>query len=143
MTWMIEYIEGSFKNKAVTCINTWACPSVAGEHNVVKKDNAVTCANTGAWPGVASELWNDFKRRYPFYLSDFKDALNGQCIAAVVFIFFAALSPVITFGGLLGKLKYARMSLYYVVQNQFLLLSKDTTCVDRGSTVRTSIFTCQ
>lgn len=51
-------------------------------------------------------MWNDIKRRYPYYLSDFKDALNGQCIAAVVFIFFAALSPAITFGGLLGKLKY-------------------------------------
>lgn len=46
---------------------------------------------------------NDIKRRYPHYLSDFKDALNGQCIAAVVFIFFAALSPAITFGGLLGR----------------------------------------
>ncbi|XP_072047602.1 band 3 anion transport protein-like [Amphiura filiformis] len=48
-------------------------------------------------------LYNDVKRRYPHYLSDFTDALNGQCVAAVMFIFFAALSPAITFGGLLGE----------------------------------------
>ena len=48
-------------------------------------------------------LVNDVKRRYRHYLSDLTDALNGQCVAAVIFIFFAALSPAITFGGLLGK----------------------------------------
>uniref|UniRef100_A0A8B9K701 Anion exchange protein n=1 Tax=Astyanax mexicanus TaxID=7994 RepID=A0A8B9K701_ASTMX len=45
----------------------------------------------------------DIRRRYPKYLSDFKDALNPQCMAAVIFIYFAALSPAITFGGLLGE----------------------------------------
>lgn len=46
----------------------------------------------------------DARNRYPKYLSDFKDALNPQCMAAVIFIYFAALSPAITFGGLLGQL---------------------------------------
>nr|XP_046226635.1 anion exchange protein 2b isoform X1 [Scatophagus argus] len=45
----------------------------------------------------------DVRRRYPKYLSDFKDALNSQCMAAIIFIYFAALSPAITFGGLLGE----------------------------------------
>ncbi|NXB31700.1 B3AT protein, partial [Eulacestoma nigropectus] len=45
----------------------------------------------------------DICRRYPKYLSDIKDALNPQCLAAVIFIYFAALSPAITFGGLLGN----------------------------------------
>ncbi|XP_026148293.1 anion exchange protein 2b isoform X1 [Mastacembelus armatus] len=45
----------------------------------------------------------DVQRRYPKYVSDFKDALNSQCMAAVIFIYFAALSPAITFGGLLGE----------------------------------------
>lgn len=49
-------------------------------------------------------LIRDVRRRYPKYLSDFRDALNPQCIAAVIFIYFAALSPAITFGGLLGEL---------------------------------------
>ncbi|CAH2281622.1 anion exchange 2 isoform X1 [Pelobates cultripes] len=45
----------------------------------------------------------DIQRRYPKYISDFKDALNVQCMAAIIFIYFAALSPAITFGGLLGE----------------------------------------
>uniref|UniRef100_A0A672IVY2 Anion exchange protein n=1 Tax=Salarias fasciatus TaxID=181472 RepID=A0A672IVY2_SALFA len=48
-------------------------------------------------------LIRDVQRRYPRYISDFKDALNSQCMAAVIFIYFAALSPAITFGGLLGE----------------------------------------
>ncbi|CAM2108956.1 band 3 anion transport protein [Caretta caretta] len=48
-------------------------------------------------------LVRDVKRRYPKYLSDIKDALSAQCLAAVIFIYFAALSPAITFGGLLGE----------------------------------------
>lgn len=48
-------------------------------------------------------LVRDICRRYPKYLSDIKDGLNPQCLAAVIFIYFAALSPAITFGGLLGN----------------------------------------
>ncbi|XP_077349811.1 anion exchange protein 2 isoform X2 [Lithobates pipiens] len=48
-------------------------------------------------------LIRDIQRRYPKYLSDFRDALSPQCMAAVIFIYFAALSPAITFGGLLGE----------------------------------------
>ncbi|XP_043531109.1 band 3 anion transport protein-like isoform X2 [Chiloscyllium plagiosum] len=45
----------------------------------------------------------DIKRRYPKYLSDIRDALNAQCLAAIIFIYFAALTPAITFGGLLEE----------------------------------------
>ncbi|KAJ8397395.1 hypothetical protein AAFF_G00439440 [Aldrovandia affinis] len=48
-------------------------------------------------------LIRDARRRYPKYVSDFKDAMNAQCMAAIIFIYFAALSPAITFGGLLGE----------------------------------------
>ncbi|XP_028282583.1 anion exchange protein 2a isoform X2 [Parambassis ranga] len=48
-------------------------------------------------------LIKDVRRRYPQYLSDIRDALNPQCMAAIIFIYFAALSPAITFGGLLGE----------------------------------------
>ncbi|XP_043911194.1 band 3 anion transport protein isoform X2 [Protopterus annectens] len=48
-------------------------------------------------------LVRDIKRRYPKYLSDIKDAFNPQCLAAIIFIYFAALSPAITFGGLLAQ----------------------------------------
>lgn len=45
----------------------------------------------------------DIKRRYRHYLSDFIDALNPQVLSTIIFIYFAALSPAITFGGLLGE----------------------------------------
>lgn len=48
-------------------------------------------------------LVRDLERRYPRYLSDITDALSPQVLAAVIFIYFAALSPAITFGGLLGE----------------------------------------
>lgn len=54
-------------------------------------------------------LIHDIRRRYPRYASDIKDALDSQCIAAVIFIYFAALSPTITFGGLLGKRAWGLM----------------------------------
>lgn len=48
-------------------------------------------------------LFNDMKRRFPLYASDFKDGLNLQCLAAAIFMYFAALSGAIAFGGLLGN----------------------------------------
>lgn len=45
----------------------------------------------------------DIKHRYPFYLSDIVDGFNFQCIASVIFIYFAAISGAVAFGGLLGK----------------------------------------
>ncbi|XP_036938186.1 solute carrier family 4 member 1b (Diego blood group) isoform X1 [Acanthopagrus latus] len=47
-------------------------------------------------------MLRDIKRRYQYYKSDMTDALNSQVLAAVIFIYFAALSPAITFGGLLA-----------------------------------------
>ncbi|XP_025831042.1 sodium bicarbonate cotransporter 3 isoform X3 [Agrilus planipennis] len=48
-------------------------------------------------------LQNDIKRKLPWYLSDFKDALSLQCVATWIFLYFACLSPIITFGGLLSE----------------------------------------
>ncbi|XP_054657158.1 band 3 anion transport protein isoform X2 [Grus americana] len=48
-------------------------------------------------------LVRDIRRRYPKYLSDIKDAFSPQCLAAMIFIYFAALSPAVTFGGLLSE----------------------------------------
>merc|ERR1719427_2618552 len=45
----------------------------------------------------------DIKNRYPLFLSDIKDGLNSQCVAATIFIYFAALSGAIAFGGLMGS----------------------------------------
>ncbi|PIK59524.1 sodium bicarbonate cotransporter [Apostichopus japonicus] len=37
------------------------------------------------------------------YLSDYKDALHIQCVASFIFMYFACITPVVTFGGLLGE----------------------------------------
>ncbi|KAK3103933.1 hypothetical protein FSP39_023011 [Pinctada imbricata] len=47
-------------------------------------------------------LINDIRRKAPFYLSDFKDAFHIQSLASFFFLYFACLTPIITFGGLLG-----------------------------------------
>uniref|UniRef100_A0A8C7Z238 Anion exchange protein n=1 Tax=Oryzias sinensis TaxID=183150 RepID=A0A8C7Z238_9TELE len=45
----------------------------------------------------------DIKRKAPFYWSDIKDSFSLQCLASVLFLYCACMSPVITFGGLLGE----------------------------------------
>lgn len=45
-------------------------------------------------------LINDVKRRWPMYKSDIVDGLNSETLAATIFMYFAALSTAITFGGL-------------------------------------------
>ncbi|XP_078789822.1 sodium bicarbonate cotransporter 3 isoform X4 [Oryzias latipes] len=48
-------------------------------------------------------LVNDVRRKVPFLWSDVKDAVSLQCVASVLFLYCACMSPVITFGGLLGE----------------------------------------
>ncbi|XP_030384749.1 electroneutral sodium bicarbonate exchanger 1 isoform X4 [Scaptodrosophila lebanonensis] len=48
-------------------------------------------------------LINDIKRKAPWYWSDFRDSLSMQCVASWIFLYFACLSPIITFGGLLAE----------------------------------------
>ncbi|CAK6965858.1 sodium bicarbonate cotransporter 3-like [Scomber scombrus] len=45
----------------------------------------------------------DIKRKAPFYWSDIKDSFSLQCLASILFLYCACMSPVITFGGLLGE----------------------------------------
>jgi len=47
-------------------------------------------------------LIGDFKRKLPYYKSDFLDGFNLKTVASVFFLFFACLAPAIAFGGLLG-----------------------------------------
>lgn len=63
-------------------------------------------------------LFQDVKLRYSDYLSDIKDGLNPQVLSAAIFIFFAALSPAITFGGM-----YADQTDRYIGVGETLLVS--------------------
>ncbi|KAF6214608.1 hypothetical protein GE061_009351 [Apolygus lucorum] len=55
---------------------------------------------SGRWFGG---LIKDIERKAPWYWSDFKDAMAMQCVASWIFLYFACLSPIITFGGLLSQ----------------------------------------
>lgn len=48
---------------------------------------------------------NDMKNCYNprMYASMLKDGINMQCLASAVFLFFACISPIVTFGGLMGQ----------------------------------------
>lgn len=48
-------------------------------------------------------LVNDVRRKTPFLWSDIRDSLSLQCLASILFLYCACMSPVITFGGLLGE----------------------------------------
>ncbi|XP_068586071.1 sodium bicarbonate cotransporter 3-like isoform X1 [Cebidichthys violaceus] len=52
---------------------------------------------------VFGGLVNDVRRKTPFLWSDIRDALSLQCLASILFLYCACMSPVITFGGLLGE----------------------------------------
>nr|XP_006984677.1 sodium-driven chloride bicarbonate exchanger isoform X6 [Peromyscus maniculatus bairdii] len=52
----------------------------------------------------------DIKRKAPFFWSDFRDAFSLQCLASFLFLYCACMSPVITFGGLLGEATEGRIS---------------------------------
>ncbi|XP_074520658.1 sodium-driven chloride bicarbonate exchanger-like isoform X1 [Halichoeres trimaculatus] len=52
----------------------------------------------------------DIKRKAPHYISDYTDALSLQCLASFLFLYCACMSPVITFGGLLGEATEGRVS---------------------------------
>jgi len=47
-------------------------------------------------------LINDIRRKAPHYVSDFKDGLSIQCVASFFYLYFACLTPIVTFGGLLS-----------------------------------------
>ncbi|ODM89301.1 Sodium-driven chloride bicarbonate exchanger [Orchesella cincta] len=68
------------------------------EETRLREENGLT--RTGRLFGG---LCNDIKRKVPWYWSDFKDAFSSQCVASWLFLYFACLTPIITFGGLLGK----------------------------------------
>lgn len=45
----------------------------------------------------------DIKRRAKFYLSDFKDGFNLQCLLTLIFLYFSVFAPNVAFGSLLDK----------------------------------------
>jgi len=74
-----------------------------GPRNPLKRTTtALPCNKTKMVTLPFGGLIDDIKHRYISYKSDILDGLNTQCIAAAIFIYFAALSGAIAFGGLMG-----------------------------------------
>ncbi|XP_076345016.1 band 3 anion transport protein-like isoform X2 [Tachypleus tridentatus] len=72
------------------------------EENRDEKENPQPTYNPFEHHGKLFQgLFNDMNYRYPYFVSDFLDGLNVQCLATIFFIYFAALSGAITFGGLM------------------------------------------
>lgn len=46
----------------------------------------------------------DVKRKLPWFVSDFKDALSIQTLASIIYIYLATVTKAITFGGFLGDI---------------------------------------
>lgn len=72
-------------------------------------------------------LIQDIKRKAPFYVSDFKDALHVQTLASFLFLYFACLTPIITFGGLLAdatKKDLVRLKFYGLLKYKSEIYSK-------------------
>lgn len=80
-------------------------------------------------------LFLDIKRKAPHYLSDYTDAVSLQCLASFLFLYCACMSPVITFGGLLGEATEGRIVRTHI--REFILAK---TCILVNNAVTDVIF---
>uniref|UniRef100_A0A8C5CTU7 Anion exchange protein n=1 Tax=Gadus morhua TaxID=8049 RepID=A0A8C5CTU7_GADMO len=92
------------KRKTPGVSNGSACPL---EEELQAEHHGPELQRTGRLFGG---LLLDIKRKAPFYLSDFRDGLSLQCVASFLFLYCACMSPVITFGGLLGEATEGQIS---------------------------------
>ncbi|XP_069630765.1 electroneutral sodium bicarbonate exchanger 1-like, partial [Haliaeetus albicilla] len=72
----------------------------SASHSMLEKHSGPELQRTGRLFGGLSL---DVKRKAPWFWSDFRDGLSLQCLASFLFLYCACMSPVITFGGLLGE----------------------------------------
>uniref|UniRef100_A0A674MM63 Anion exchange protein n=1 Tax=Takifugu rubripes TaxID=31033 RepID=A0A674MM63_TAKRU len=96
---MATLMTDEMKRKRPSQPNGTASP--AGEHEKEEDHQAgPELQRTGR---IFGGLVLDVKRKLPFYWSDIRDSLSLQCLASILFLYCACMSPVITFGGLLGE----------------------------------------
>ncbi|XP_053346651.1 sodium bicarbonate cotransporter 3 isoform X2 [Clarias gariepinus] len=76
----------------------------APQSEVIKEEEHHTGPELKRTGRIFGGLVLDVKRKAPFYWSDVRDAFSLQCLASVLFLYCACMSPVITFGGLLGEI---------------------------------------
>lgn len=74
----------------------------------------------GGQRGLLSVQWgkgirDDFRRRAPLYVSDWVDGLTPKSLAAICFLWFACLAPVLAFGGAMSVLTQGTMGVPEVI----------------------------
>ena len=76
----------------------------------------------GGRTGLRSIQWfrglrDDFRRKAPLYMSDWTDGLQagGKSFAAISFLYFACLAPVVAFGGAMAGLTQGAMGVAEVI----------------------------
>ncbi|KRY11621.1 Electroneutral sodium bicarbonate exchanger 1 [Trichinella patagoniensis] len=77
-------------------------------------------------------LVEDIKTKTPWYWSDFRDAFRGritQTIAAAIFLFFANVSKIITFGGVMDHVLHKQMVNNNICGVIYALFSGQPLCV--------------
>ncbi|XP_042656648.1 electroneutral sodium bicarbonate exchanger 1-like [Tyto alba] len=84
-----------------------AAPDDSASHSKPEKHSGPELQRTGRLFGG---LIRDVKRKAPWYWSDFRDGLRLQCLASFLFLYCACMSPIITFGGLLGEATHGHIS---------------------------------
>uniref|UniRef100_A0A3P8XAY8 Anion exchange protein n=1 Tax=Esox lucius TaxID=8010 RepID=A0A3P8XAY8_ESOLU len=78
-------------------------PNGSAQNESFKEDQHQTGPELQRTGKIFGGLVLDLRRKAPFLWSDIRDALSLQCLASVLFLYCACMSPVITFGGLLGE----------------------------------------
>jgi len=73
--------------------------------------------STPLFESIGKGLIRDTKARLPFLKSDFTDGMNVQCLAAVMFLFFACLAPAVGFGGLFDTVTNGAMGTMEMVSS--------------------------
>jgi len=78
---------------------------LAAPHHDHEEDPALK--RTGKFAGG---LIQDIRRKAKWYISDYTDSFNLSCVSTFCFMYFALLSPIVTFGGLLEEATHQRMA---------------------------------
>eukprot|EP01028_Stygiella_incarcerata_P006795 TRINITY_DN2769_c3_g1_i1.p1 TRINITY_DN2769_c3_g1~~TRINITY_DN2769_c3_g1_i1.p1 ORF type:complete len:916 (-),score=249.49 TRINITY_DN2769_c3_g1_i1:162-2804(-) len=63
----------------------------------------------------AGGLMEDFRRKLPWYVSDWKDGFTTKALSAVLVLFLACFTPAVAFGGLMDKVTHGNIGVAEMV----------------------------
>jgi hypothetical protein len=129
----------SFTPSAVTTLHALSRPKIVQSSwkrpsKLFMSDAAAATADDKDPPLFEAPLKGisrDYGMRLPLYKSDITDGINTQCLAAILFLFFACLAPAVGFGALFGTATNG-VSYFAAVFLQFQLLDF-ISCLSRCS----------